>query len=161
MFFCGFSNQSYCQEINVEQSVKNAVIAWETIFPGQKCILLHKRPEDYETTIYLVKYFKSDIVKTNSRVNPYKLTVRIDIESWSSKENKTSIQEALANVEEKGDRISGLDTAEFPLTGIYKFEDGKWVFSLGNRSMMKFIKRARAKYNGHVNISKIITIQGR
>ena len=140
--------------------MKNAVIAWETIFPGQKCILLHKRPEYYETFIYIVKYFKSDIVKTNSHVNPYKLKVRIDIESWSSKEKRTSIQEALANVEEKGDRISGLDTAEFPLTGIYKIKDGKWVFSMGNRSMMNFIKRARAKHNGHVDISRIIAIHG-
>ena len=158
MFFFGFYNQAYCQDINVKQSVKNAKIAWESIFPGQKCVLLRKRNLKYETNVYEIKSFKCDIVKTNSRVSPYKLTLRIDIENWSSKTKKMSIKDALANVEEKGDRFSGWSTAEFPLTGVYELKDGKWVFSMGNKLMLNFLKSARANYNRHVNISKIMSI---
>ena len=105
-----------------------------------------------------MKSFNCDIIKTNSRINPYKLTVRIEIESWSSKEKKMYIKDALANVEEKGDRLPGLGTTEFPLTGVYKLKDGKWVFSMGNKLMMNFIMSARANYNTHIDISKVMSI---
>ena len=133
-------------------------MAWESIFPGKKCILLREINKKYETHVYEMKSAKCDILKTNSRVNPYKLRVRIDIEKWSSKEKKMSIKEALANVEERGARFPGSSTAEIPLTGIYKLEDGKWVFTFANKWMMDFLKKARAKYNQHVNISMIISI---
>ena len=103
--FCCFYNQAYCQDINEKQSVENTKIAWVSIFSSKKCILLHKSNEKYETNVYEMKSFKCEIIKTNSRVNPYKLTVRIEIESRSSKEKTMFIKDALANVEEKGDRI--------------------------------------------------------
>jgi hypothetical protein len=158
MFIFGFYNQAYCQDIKVKQSLKNTKIAWESIFPSKKCVLLHKSNEEYETNVYEMKSFKCDIIKTNSLVNPYKLTVRIDTENWSSKEKKMSIKDALANIEEKGDRFPGSGSADFPLTGVYELEDGKWVLSTGNKWMIYFLKSARAKYNMHVNVSKIISI---
>ena len=158
MFFSGFYNQANCQDINVKQSLENTQIAWESIFPGKKCVLLHKSNKEYKTNVYELKSFKCDIIKTNSRVKPYKLTVRIDIEKWSSKEKMMSIKDALANIEEKRDRFPGSGTAEFSLTGVYELEDGKWVFAMGNKWMLNFLKRARANYNTHVNILKIIAI---
>ena len=68
------------------------------------------------------------------------------------------IKDALANAEGKGDRFPGLGTTEFPLTGVYKLKDGKWVFSMGNKLMMNFIMSARANYNTHVDISKVMSI---
>lgn len=158
IFSFGFCNQAYCQDINVKQSVENAKIAWESIFSGKKCLLLHKSNYKYITNIYEMKSFQCDIIKTYSRVNPYKLTVRIEIENWSSKEKKINIKDALANLEVKGDRFRSSGIAKFPLTGVYELEDGMWVFSMGNKWMMNFIMSARANYNTHVKISKAIFI---
>ena len=158
VFFFGFYNQAYCQDINVKQFVKNANLARESIFAGKRCVLLHKSNLKYETTVYEMKSLKCDVIKTNSRIHPYKLTVRIEIENWSSKEKKTSINDALANVEKKGEGVQKTGRAEFPLIGIYELEDGIWVYSIGNKWMINFIKRARAKYNTHVDISKILSI---
>ena len=158
VFFFGFYNQAFCQDISIKKSVYNANTAWESIFPGKRCVLLHKRNLRYETTVYEMKSLKCDVIKTNSRIHPYKLTVRIEIESWSSKDKKMSIKDALANVEKKGDRFPGSGTAEITLTGVYVFKDGMWEFSMGNKWMLKFIRSARANYNGHVNISKILSI---
>jgi hypothetical protein len=58
----------------------------------------------------------------------------------------------------RGDRFSGSGVAEFPLTGLYELKKGRWEFSMGNKWMMDFLKKARAKYNQHVNISTIILI---
>ena len=154
----GFYSRAYCQEINAKQSVKNATAAWESIFPGKKCVLLYKRNDKYETHVYEMKSIKCEVVKTNSRVNPYKLKVRIEIEAWSSREKKTTIKEALANVEEKGDRLPGAGTAAFPMTGLYNLEDGNWLFTAGNKQWMIFFRKARAKYNTHVNVSIIYSI---
>jgi hypothetical protein len=158
LIFFGFYNQAFCQDISIKQSVKNANTAWESIFPGKRCVLLHKRNQKYETTVNEMKSLKCDVIKTNSRINPYKLTVRIEIENWSSKEKKTSIRDALANVDKKEEGFQKSGRAKFPLTGVYELEDGKWVYSIGNKWMINFIKRARAKYNTHVNISKILSI---
>ena len=105
-----------------------------------------------------MKSLKCDVVKTYSHVNPYRLKVRIDIEKWSSEEKKMSIKDALASVEEIGDRYPGSGIAELTLAGVYELKDGKWIFSMGNKWMMDFIKKARARYNQHVYISKIISI---
>ena len=161
MIIFGSYNRAYCQDISVEQSLKNTTIAWESLFTNKKCILLHKRHEHYKAIVYQMKYFKCDIVKTNSRVNPYRLTVRVDIESWSSREWKMTIKDALANVEEKGGRFQGSGIAEFPLTAWYKLEDGRWAFAMGNKRMLDFLKRARARDNMHVNVSGIISIPER
>ncbi len=158
MFFCGLYNQAYCQDINEKQSVENAKNAWASIFSNNQCVLLHRNNERYETNIYEMKSFKYDVVKTHSRANPYRLTVRIEIESWSSREKRVSIKDAFANVEEKRDRLPGRGTIEVPLTGVYKLKDGKWEFTMGNKWMMTFIKRARANYNTHVDISRVISI---
>ena len=58
----------------------------------------------------------------------------------------------------RGNRFPGSGVAEFPLTGLYELKKGRWVFSMGNKLMMDFLKKARAKYNQHVNISMIIFI---
>ncbi len=158
MIIFGSYNRAYCQDINVEQSLKNTKIAWESIFPNKKCVLLHKRHEEYETNVYEIKHFKYDLVKTYSRSNPYKLKVRIEIEYWSSRERKMSIKDALANLVDREDGVQRSDTANFPLTALYAFKDGSWVFSAGNKWMMLFLKRARARYNKHVNITRIISI---
>ena len=158
IFIFGLNYQAYCQNVYAEQSVKNTKIAWMSIFPKKKCVLLRKSNEEYETNVYEIKYFKCNIIKTNSRLHPYKLTVRIDIENWSSKEKKMFVKDALANIEEKGDRFQGVGVAEFPLTALYELEDGNWVLSTGNKRMMNFLKSARARYNTHVDISKIISI---
>ena len=158
MIFFGFYNRAYCQDIDINQSVKNARIAWESIFPDNKCVLLHKFGDKYKTQVYEMKSLKCDVVKTYSRVNPYRLKVRIDIEKWSSKEKKMSIKDALASAEEIGDRYPGSGITELTLAGVYELKDGKWIFSMGNKWMMDFIKKARARYNQHVYISKIISI---
>ena len=158
MLIFGCYGLAYCQDSNAMQSVKNAKIAWESIFPDNKCILFHKNNDKYETHIYEMKSLECDVLKTYSRVNPHKLKVRIEIEKWSIKEKQMSIKDALANVKEKGDRLRGWRFAEFPLTGLYEFEKGRWVFSMGNKWMLDFLKKARAKYNQHVKISTIIFI---
>jgi hypothetical protein len=158
MFIFGCYGLAYCQDSNVMQSVENAKIAWESIFPDNKCILLPKRNDKYETHVYEMKSLKCDVLKTNSRDNPHKLKVRIEIEKWSIKEKQISIKDALANAKEKGDRFPGSGVAELPLTGLYELKKGRWVFSMGNKWMMDFLKKARAKYNQHVNISTIIFI---
>ncbi len=156
--FLGFYNQAQCENFNEEQSLKNAKNAWESIFSDKKCVLLQKKHKEYEINIYELKSFEYEIVKTHSRINPYKLTVRIEIVKWSSPKRKMSVKDALANLEEKGDRLIGTGIAEYPLTGVYKLEKGRWVLSIGNKWMIKFITRARADYNSHVNISKILSI---
>ncbi len=105
-----------------------------------------------------MKSFKYDIVKTNSRINPYKLMTRIEIEYWSSWERKMSIKDALANIQDREEGYQSSETANFPLTALYKLEGGRWVFSMGNKWMMHFLKRARARYNMHVKVSRIISI---
>ena len=159
--FFGFYNQAHCQSFNEGQSLKNAKNAWESIFPNKKCVLLQKRQKEYETNIYELKSLEYEIVKTHSRINPYKLKVRIEIVTWSSPERKMSVKDALANLVEKGDRLQGAGMAEYPLTGVYKLENGRWVLSIGNKWMIKFITRARADYNSNVNISKIVSIPGK
>ena len=69
-----------------------------------------------------------------------------------------NIKDALANLEVKGDRFRSSGIAKFPLTGVYELEDGMWVFSMGNKWMMNFIMSARANYNTHVDISKVMSI---
>lgn len=156
-----FHSHAPCQEIDVKQSVENANRAWELIFPGNRCVLLHQINLEYETRVYEMKYVRGDIVLTNSRVNPYRLKIRIGIESWSSSERRMVVKDALANVDEKADRLSGTGSAEFSLTGIYQLDEGRWVFLMGNKRMLNFIRSARARYNLHVDISKIISIQAK
>jgi hypothetical protein len=156
-FLFGFCTHLYCQDLSAEQSLKNVKIAWEAIFPEKKCILLHKKPSGYETHVYELKHFKSEVVQTNYRVSPYRLAVRIDIEKWSSRVKKMSVQKALDNVEDKGDAVQYSPAAKFPLTAVYKLEDDRWKLSSTNKWMMNFLKNARARYNMHVDISRIIS----
>ena len=157
--FCfGMYSQAYCQEINAKQSLKNAKMAWTSIFPGNRCVLLHESNLLYVTNVYEMKSFKSEIVKTNSRIKPFKLKVRIVVDRWTSRTKKKRINEALDNVDEKGDGYSGPIIEEFPLTALYEIQNDSWVFTMGNKLMIDFLSSGRAKYNTHVNILKIISI---
>jgi hypothetical protein len=157
IFIFAFYGHAYCQDFNVKQSVKNAEVAWKSIFAGKKLIAISKNFLGYTWSAREMQSFKCDIKKTDSIVNPYILTVKIVNVRWGDFEGYASAKIAYENAEPKSSSMNTTPVQEI-LLGTYNLENGKWIFAEGNVWMQFFMGVKDQNLNKHINIEQIKSI---